>query len=277
MSLSPILLILFVLFFVLLALYRFNSGHKKARTKNLQGLAALTQLIDIIKLTQQHRGLYAGMINGQQVSQSNLQSIENQINQNYKKLVNSETQRDKSLKRFTLKSYNMWKSILQNPSKDVNKSFHLHSSLIQRQLDCLWDIADDFALTSHTDQNIQELANDLVRTLPKLTEAIGQVRAITLQVTHSKYCSADKKLLLLFTLGKIQRDLAQVQPKLQKESYDKLHRFILEMTKSVEDQALSERNPDTFFKEASSHIDVIFSNIQTGLNDLKNQIGPQSN
>ncbi|MGB0943269.1 MAG: hypothetical protein ACPGUE_12735 [Marinomonas sp.] len=266
---SPILFALLIGLFTLFACYRLYLARKQAKAKSLRGLSALTHIIDIIKLTQQHRGLYAGRLNGQNVSQANLNTIRTQIDRHYDQLINSP---DKALKRLIRKSHQMWGALLINPTQDVNKSFHLHSSLIQRLLDCLWDIADEYALTSHTDQNIQNLANDLVRTLPKLTEAIGQVRAITLQVTNTKYCSADKKLLLLFTLGKIQRDLSQVKPKLQKQSYDNLVAFIEEITKSVEDQALSNRNPDSFFTEASSHIDIIFNNIQSGLKELKAQV-----
>ena len=112
------------------------------------------------------------------------------------------------------------------------------------------------------------MAHDLVRTLPELTEAIGQVRAITLQVSNSKHCSADKKLQLLFTLSKIKRDLPQIQEKLESQSFRKLVEFIEDIARSVEDQALGNRNPDIFFKEASLHIDMIFHYINTGLNDL---------
>lgn len=272
MPTSPILFTLLIGLFTLFACYKLYYARKQAKAKSLRGLAALTRIIDVIKLTQQHRGLYAGRLNGHDISQASLKAISTQINQHYNQLMIAPDKTDKALKRLIKKSHHMWETLLVNPTQDVNKSFHLHSSLIQRLLDCLWDIADEYALTSHSDQHIQDLANDLVRTLPKLTEAIGQVRAITLQVTNTKYCSADKKLLLLFTLGKIQRDLIQVKPKLQQQSYENLVNFIEEITKSVEDQVLSNRNPDSFFTEASSHIDIIFNNIQMGLNELKAQV-----
>lgn len=269
---SLTLFALFIFILSLLAIYRFYHARKQAKERSLRGITAVTRLIDIIKLTQEHRALYVEHLKGQDLAKNQLEAIEKQINQRYLVLIGKGKDLDKTLKRFAQKSQRIWGNILQNPSRDINKSFHTHSSLIQRLLDCLWDIADDYSLTTHTDHNIQSLANDLVRTLPKLTEAIGQVRAIALQITHSKYCSSDKKLLLLFTLSKIQRDLSQVQPKLQKQHYNKLTSFIEEITKSVEDQALSDRNPDTFFNEAGSHIDIIFNNIQTGLNELKTQV-----
>lgn len=269
---TPTIFILFILALGALALLRSHQVRRHEHDKSIQGLHTLTRLIDIIKYTQQHRGLQAGLLNGQEVSLNAMNSLERKINANYAALSLNKTKIDKTILRFTGKAQSQWQNILMHPNQDINKSFYQHSSVIQRLLDCLWDLADEFSITSHADQNIQDLANDLVRTFPKLSESIGQVRAITLQITNSKYCSADKKLLLLFTLGKIQRELPLIQQKLHSDSYKQLSLFIEEIKISVEDQALGNRNPEAFFAEASIHIDAIFHYIQTGLGELKEQI-----
>ncbi|OUR69419.1 hypothetical protein A9Q77_08435 [Marinomonas sp. 42_23_T18] len=272
----PIIFILLILALSALALLRSYQVRRSEHDKSIQGLHTLTLLIDIIKFTQQHRGLQAGLLNGQKIPLNALLSLEKKINTHYAALSNNKTKIDKTILRFTHKAQSQWQNILKHPNQDINKSFYQHSSVIQRLLDCLWDLADEFSLTSHSNQNIQNLANDLVRTFPKLSESIGQVRAITLQITNSKYCSADKKLLLLFTLGKIQRELPLIQQKLHSDSYKKLSLFIEEIKISVEDQALGNRNPEAFFADASTHMDVIFHYIQTGLVELKEQISSAS-
>lgn len=269
---TPILFVLFTIFFGLLALQRSYRIQKKEQEKNLRGLDTLTSLMNIIKLTQQHRGLQTSIFNGQKTALNPLLALENQLNHSFRELTSSETKADKTTLKFIHNAQKQWLSLLKSPNKNINKNFQQHSKLIQRLLDCLWDLADEYALTSHPNKQIQNLASDLIRTLPELTEAIGQVRAITLQIANSRYCSADKKLQLLFTLSKIQRELPLIRSKLDSESHLELTLFIEETTRSVEDQELSNRNPETFFVEASLHIDVIFNYIQAGLNDLKGQV-----
>ena len=273
---TPILFILFLGAFLSLALFRFYHLKRKEKAKSLQGLATLTLLIDIIKLTQQHRGLQSGLLNGQSQVLNDLIKQEQSLNSQYQMLMNDKMMGDKVSRRLISKAYTQWQNVLNKPSPDINRNFHQHSRLIQRLLDCLWDLADEYSLTSHRDKQIQILSNDLVRTLPELTEAIGQVRAITLQVTNTKYCSADKKLQLLFTLGKIKRDLTQIEHKLDQNRYLKLLIFIKEVTQSVEDHALGNRNPEAFFAEASLHMEVIFNEIRAGFEDLQGKISNAS-
>lgn len=273
---TPILFILFLGAFLSLALFRFYHLKRKEKAKSLQGLATLTLLIDIIKLTQQHRGLQSGLLNGQSQVLNDLIKQEQSLNSQYQMLMNDKMMGDKVSRRLISKAYTQWQNVLNKPSPDINRNFHQHSRLIQRLLDCLWDLADEYSLTSHRDKQIQILSNDLVRTLPELTEAIGQVRAITLQITNTKYCSADKKLQLLFTLGKIKRDLTQIEHKLDQNRYLKLLSFIKEVTQSVEDHALGNRNPEAFFAEASLHMEVIFNEIRAGFEDLQGKISNAS-
>ena len=161
---------------------------------------------------------------------------------------------------------------VKNNAIDSAESFRVHSRLIDRQLDALWDMSDEFSLTSNNQINIRHLAQQLIQTLPELTEALGQIRALTVQVASKQAMSADKKLQLLFTLGKIEEHHQNLITPLPEETNQKLMTFIDMIKQNTHNGFLSRKKPDQLFQDSSEVIDALFAFIQTGLEALKGAI-----
>lgn len=273
MNQQIVLLVAVCLGLLILSLMRFIQTKKQARQKSISGLELINRLMTIIQLTQQHRGMHSGFLNGQQALASKLHSLEAELNDHYNHLSAAQKQFDVRTYQCLQAEQRQWLKLLARDDLNANLSFQLHSSLIKRLLDSLWDMADDFALTTSHNQEVQSLSNQLVRSLPELAESIGQVRALTMQVSNSDRCTPDKKLHLLFTLAKIEQEMAKIPNTMTSQTNQSIQDFVNEVRQCVEQQTLSDRNPDIFFQQATQNIDAIFQYIQQGLNTIKSQLG----
>lgn len=255
-----------------LSLIRLVQTKKQARQKSIIGLELINTLMSIIKLTQQHRGMHSGYLNGQHALETKLKALESELSSHFKTLSDAHKHFDPRTFQSLQAEQRQWQKLIQRNDLNANISFQLHSSLIKRLLDSLWDMADDFGLTTSRSLDVKALSNKLVRTLPELAESIGQVRALTMQVSNSDRCTPDKKLHLLFTLAKIEKEISQIQDTVGSQTCHAIQTFVDEVRLSVDQQTLSDRNPDIFFQEATKNIDAIFQNIQQGLNTIKTQL-----
>ena len=269
-----IILLLFVTCFIIigLAFTRHLYAKNKAKQRSLEGIQGVNHFVELIKLTQQHRGMHTGFLNGNQDFKDKMIQVEKDIQTEYQELVNFEKKHQYPAQlsiRFTLKK---WQRLLQREDLQSSQSFQLHTALINRQLEALWDLADEFALTTSRQQEVRNTAQQLVKTLPVLAEALGQIRALSVQVASKQDLSSDKKLQLIFTLGKITEHHSQLRQLLPSNNNQGLQRFIEDIKNSVEQDTLSQRNPDSLFQEASQIINQLFAFINSQLNQLKETI-----
>jgi hypothetical protein len=133
-------------------------------------------------------------------------------------------------------------------------------------------MSDEFSLTSNHQEHIQNSAQQLVKTLPELAESLGQVRALSVQVASKHEMSADKKLQLLFTLGKIEEHHKNLTTPLPQTTDKRLITFIQEIKYSINHSTLDKLNPDAIFQQATQVIDEIFVFIFAGFDSLKTSI-----
>lgn len=257
---------------ILLALSRQIWSKKNAKQRSLNGISGIKLFIELIKLTQQHRGMHTGFLNGKVEFKDKLISLEKDINQLFTDLLAFEKEHSYPESLSTHFPYKQWQRLLAKHSIQSADSFQLHSGLIARQLDALWDMSDVFSLTSNYQENIRNSAIQLVKTLPELAEALGQIRALSVQVAAKQEISSDKKLQLLFTLGKIEDCHQKLTYPLPQTTDKQLRRFVNDIRKSVNEQELGAQDPDTLFKEATQVIDEIFTVIHSGFTTLKSNI-----
>lgn len=272
METQIILFIVLCLGLLCLTLIRVIQTSKQAHKKNLNGLNILDELIHIIQLTQQHRGIHSGFLNGQTALQNKLTHIEQEINTHCQAIQSLSDQIDPRTYANIRSEFLQWQRLLEQNQLDANSSFQAHSGLISRFLESLWDMADDFALTTSSNKKVQVLANNLVRILPELAESIGQVRALTMQVSNSDRCTPDKKLHLLFTLSKIEQDMEKVQQEISSDALQQLQQFVDEVRLSIDNKSLPDKNPDIFFQKATENIDAIFGFMQKGLENIRKEL-----
>lgn len=257
------------LIIIVLAVVRQIWSKVHYRRHSLRGIEGVLFFIGLIKSTQQHRGMHSGLLNGKLEFKKKLPAIELIISDYYTKILKFEKSHiyPKSLSIYTPSK--QWQLFIKNKTIDSAESFRVHSRLIARQLDALWDMSDEFSLTSNNQLNIRNLAQQLIQTLPELTEALGQIRALTVQVASKQAMSADKKLQLLFTLGKIEEHHQNLITPLPEETNKKLITFIDMIKQNTHNGFLSRKKPEQLFQDSTEVIDALFIFIQTGFDSLK--------
>ncbi len=266
------LFILTCLTIILMAIGRQIWSKKAAKERALMGISGITLFIELIKLTQQHRGMHSGFLNGKLEFKAKLPVLESSIDTLYSNLLSFEENHDYPASLSTHFPFKQWQRLINSSDINSAESFQLHSGLIARQLDAVWDMSDEFSLTSNHHECIRSTAQQLVKTLPELAEALGQIRALSVQVAAKREMSADKKLQLLFTLGKIEEHHQNLTSPLSSPTDKRLITFVAEIKKSVNDSSLCQENPDSIFQEATQVIDHVFVFILAGFNDLKTTI-----
>lgn len=257
---------------ILLAVGRLIWSKKASKQRAITGISGITLFIELIKITQQHRGMHSGFLNGNLEFESKLIHLESDITKLYTNLLEFETEQAYPSSLSTHYPYKQWQRLIENNHLKSAESFQLHSGLIARQLDAVWDMSDEFSLTSNHQEHIQNSAQQLVKTLPELAESLGQVRALSVQVASKHEMSADKKLQLLFTLGKIEEHHKNLTTPLPQATDKRLITFIQEIKNSINHSTLDKQNPDAIFQEATQVIDEIFVFIFAGFDSLKTSI-----
>ncbi|MCV2402376.1 nitrate- and nitrite sensing domain-containing protein [Marinomonas sp. C2222] len=262
--------VFFLVCFMILALAvgRQIWSQRIARERSIRGISGTKLLIELIKLTQQHRGMHSGYLNGKSEFKEKLLPLAKKVETYYNDILTFEKKNDypESLSiHYLLKQ---WQRLLNNKQIQSSESFQIHSGLIARQLDAVWDLADEFSLTSNQKEDIRNVAQQLVKTLPELAESLGQVRALSVQVASKQEMSSDKKLQLLFTLGKIESHHKNLVTPLPSATNNELTRFVAKVKQDIKTAELTEQNPDILFQEATKVIDDIFVFINSGFDDL---------
>ena len=254
---------------IVLAIGRQIWSKKASKERALMGVSGITVFIELIKLTQQYRGMHSGFLNGKLEFEAKLPVLESNINSLYSNLLSFEKNHDYPASLSTHYPFKQWQRLIENNTLTSSESFQLHSGLIARQLDAVWDMSDEFSLTSNHHECIRDSAQQLVKTLPELAEALGQIRALSVQVAAKQEISADKKLQLLFTLGKIEEHHKNLTSPLPKPTDNRLTIFVKDIKERVKDSTLCQQNPDSIFQEATQVIDEVFVFILVGFDELK--------
>jgi len=257
---------------IILAIGRQIWSKKASKQRAIMGISGITLFIELIKITQQHRGMHSGFLNGKFEFKTKLATLESDISKLYTSLLEFEKCHAYPQSLSTHYPFKQWQRLVENSTLKSAESFQLHSGLIARQLDAVWDMSDEFSLTSNHHEHIQNLAQQLVRTLPELAESLGQVRALSVQVASKQEMSADKKLQLLFTLGKIEEHHQKLTTPLPHLTNAQLISFMQEIKQSINNSTLYKQNPDAIFQQATQVIDDVFIFILTGFDSLKTTI-----
>jgi len=257
---------------IALAIGRNICSKKMSKQRSLTGVSGIVQFIELIKLTQQHRGMHSGLLNGKLEFKDKLHPLASSINNLYRNILLFEKSQSYPESLSAHYPFKQWQRLVNNDDIRSAESFQLHSAIIARQLDALWDMSDEFSLTSNYLQVIRESAQKLVKTLPELAEALGQVRALSVQVASKQELSSDKKLQLLFTLGKIEKHHQNLQSSLPTSAETQLNILIRKLKENIDNSELCYQCPDALFQEATQSINDIFDVINTGLQSLATQI-----
>ena len=148
----------------------------------LNGIAPSRSLLNLMRLTQQHRGLSANVLGGKveleaqrAAKQAEIDAAVSQFDAVVKRDVdNARVRAD------WLRAVEQWQSLAKAlPARSVDgaQSFALHTALISDQIDLHDRVADHFGLSLDPQAGTYFLVLSTLQHMPRLTEALGQARA----------------------------------------------------------------------------------------------------
>lgn len=147
----------------------------------VRGLPSASATLDLIRLSQQHRGLSNGVLSGnagmvapREAKQAEVQRALKVTQEAVSALGSAE------LSRLAAGVTQDWQALAAAVSArdlPVPQSFARHTAMIARQLELLEDIANRSGIVVEDDAANDFLQAALLRNLPLATEALGQMRA----------------------------------------------------------------------------------------------------
>ncbi len=251
----------------------------------------------LMKNTQQHRGLSVGYLNGEKALNKELlkkQAEISKIYQDIEQLMN-EDHDCLALKKDVDSIIEMWQTLSSNFSQySVSQSFEEHSKLIGKQLELGQKISDQSSLSIDPELANQYLTSLLTDKLPKITEHLGEARAVGAGVGTKGYKSEEDQLQLLFAKQSVEIYRSEVERlfqatfslnepsvmKLQSKT-DLLLTNVTSIVNFVNDELILNEKVDIngthYFQMVTKSIDEVYSYMEISTNILEQRLETRIN
>ncbi len=249
--------------------------------QQLQGLRLITPLSKTIQSIQQHRGLSAGFLGGNQAMSSLRAKKELEV---FSNLDNSE-----SYAPLLLSDNSSWLSIKRTWNKIINKGLSLsiaknftqHTQLIEQLEFLKIMLADEYSLTFTTEMDTFYLLDTSIHKLPKAMEQLAQIRDFGTSILAKKNASEYQRIELIVLIAKLEISLRELTINLNKTANlnnivrPQLHTAAADITDSahqiitlVQSDLLGDifyTAPDLFFNQVTKAIDSSYAQLYTTL------------
>jgi len=184
--------------------------------QQLQGLRILTPISKAIQTIQQHRGLSAGFLGGNQAMLAMREDKETEV---FTNLHNIEIYVPAPLtNNITWGSINNnWKTLVNNGLElSIAGNFTKHTQLIEQLEFFKVTLADEYALTFSTEIDSFYLIDTSVNKLPKAMEQLAEIRDFGTSILVKKYASEYQRIELIILIAKLEVSLRQLTVNLNK-------------------------------------------------------------
>ena len=144
------------------------------------GLQPATELLKLIRLTQQHRGLSNGALGGNADAARQRATVQQSVEASWaaarEKLALVGHPEDVKQLETLQQRFKALGEDVATKRIPASQSFKSHTELISEELSLLYDVAVDAELVLHPMATGYFLQDALLRSLPTLTETLGQMR-----------------------------------------------------------------------------------------------------
>jgi methyl-accepting chemotaxis protein len=237
-------------------------------------------LLQVVKLTQIHRGLSAGVLSGNQAMRAAQEGKRGEADKAMTVLLDAMREQGvaSQLVQANERAVQEWKSLstavvagtLTGP-----QSFGRHTALIASQMALMDQLTDDFGLSLDADAQNHFLIQGSLIQLPWLTEYMGQARARGTAFLTAKQVGAEDRIRLAtiissarerhastgLNLGKAVEGNAAIKANLDAGMHDAANAVekltVLARKEVLEPDALTYPAAD-YFREATASIDAVF-------------------
>ncbi|MGI9134104.1 MAG: methyl-accepting chemotaxis protein [Rhodoferax sp.] len=158
-----------------------NLEHIATARQEVAGLVPLQALMKLTQLSQQHRGLSAVVLAGNEAQSGARQAKEADVNQALARVVTSVTAlADPALDATLTKMQSEWKAVaaaIGAKSIAGPESFARHTALIADQLSLTEDVVNASGISLDPTVAVYHLQAAVLQHMPRVTEGLGQIRA----------------------------------------------------------------------------------------------------
>lgn len=241
--------------------------------------AKYNQLLkNLLQDVQQHRGITVSFLNGDKTFEVKMKDKQTEIVESfhaikqYDQLVGKALNTTDSLTKLDEE----WQAIVKEiDNMTAMKAFEIQNEYIISLTDMIINNADSSQLYLSSKEYMYYMINDLTKTLPNLTESLGQMRALGMNVLSKHNMSEAEKTQFISLTISIKQALKDLEhgadvtfsnnPSLKKQ-YEKENEVVISGTNSflefVSTQFIQENkhsiSPEEFFSIATATIDSSF-------------------
>lgn len=234
----------------------------QTREKKRNGLQAVQQGIALMSVVQQHRGISAALLNGDQSFATRQTAKQAEIAATLNALSQA-VARDPALSgsRADLATLSTdWEELRATVREiDSTQSFIRHTELVRNILHFVGDIGERAGLLEGRDKRLHKLLETLLLRLPLLVETIGQVRAMGTGFAAKGRCGAVGRIRLTFLGRRIQECMTQLDPALQdigQDSQGKVEELLSVLTSRIVRAEQIDIAPERYFQVSTEAIDA---------------------
>lgn len=248
---------------LLIVLYYLEMQRRaQRREKRRNGLRAVEQGIALMTVFQQHRGISAALLNGDQsfgpkqiAKQNEIDSMLGALSQMVARTPALASSQD-SLKQLS----DGWQKLrTQVRGLSPTQSFIEHTELVRSILYFIGDIGERAGLLESRDPHLVRLLETLLLRLPLLVETVGQARAMGTGFAARGQCGAVGRIRLTFLSRRIGHCLEELDSSLAdigKDSEGKVKALLELLTKRIIAAERIDIAPERYYQTSTEAIDA---------------------
>ena len=288
------------LFGVPTALY-IISAEKLIAQKNLeiQGVQPARLLLRTMQLMQQHRGMSAVLIGGNNSIAAQRQAKAQEVDKAFQELTAQlmlTGTRNPDINKDVAAAQAAWNGLrdgVAGGKLDLPQSFGVHSDTIARLFDINDALLDDFKLSLDADLDSTKLIAGGFVAFPALTEELGKMRARGAGILGKKAASEDDRLAVIRPSQRAQERLKQagklfeqafaITPSLKDTlgtPVDEAKKQATAVIRLADEKVLKPETPDyppqDYFNQFTQAIDAQFKVLDAVINSLEKTLGQQT-
>jgi methyl-accepting chemotaxis protein len=149
--------------------------------QEVTGVAPAGALLKLLRVTQQHRGLSAAALAGNEAAAAKRQAVQQEVDQALAAAQAAvQALQDPTLNQRSATLLEQWQALAQavaGKTIEAPASFSRHGTLVSAQLDLLRDVAQATGMSLDAQAATHHAIGATLNDLPRLTEAMGQLRA----------------------------------------------------------------------------------------------------
>ena len=210
----------------------------KTAQAEFSGVAPCRELVQIVQLIQQHRGLSALVLGGDAGAQNARAEKQREVDAAVKKLGDqlASDALASAVKTLWAADQQDWAALgnkVSNASIQVPESFAAHTALVKQLLQTLDRMADAYGLSLDPEFSSYELVRAALYEAPALAEQLGKARAKGAGLLATKQASAADRQALTLYAGMADLSLGQMQA-----AFDKATQVDADLKVALGDQLL---------------------------------------